>query len=340
MDSSGEYVAFISYASEDREKAEEICTALERRRLPCWMAPRDVRAGHEYADEIIRGIELCAAMVVVFSAAANTSVFVPREVERAVAKKKPLFPVRIEDAMPTEGLEFLISGEQWIDAWTGSWDDHMYRLARDLTARVRGTSVSRKPAEHRSTAGRHWAAGLAAGIALLAMGGLALRSISGEPSLSEQGPAVEQAPPVEEAPPSLEAPSPEEQAQTRQLPPLAGNPEPRKPRVEIPAAGTAPERPPAPAPAVRASSGELNALGETYDDLSLRGGVVDDTLNQLWEQMKPLSPRLDMVTTQRRLKTNLARGRDALAERDVAAARKYLEVARADLAVLEQFLNR
>jgi hypothetical protein len=115
---------------------------------------------------------------------------------------------------------------------------------------------------------------------------------------------------------------------------------PRKQQVEIPAAGTAPERPPAPAPAVRASSGELNALRETYDDLALRGGVVDDTLNQLWEEMKPLSPRLDMVTTQRRLKTSLARGREALAERDLAGARKHLEVARADLAVLEQFLNR
>jgi hypothetical protein len=87
-------------------------------------------------------------------------------------------------------------------------------------------------------------------------------------------------------------------------------------------------------------AGELTALRETYDDLALRGGIVDDTLNQLWEEMKPLSPRLDMVTTQRRLKTSLARGREALAERDVAGARKHLDVARAELAVLEQFLNR
>ena len=321
MNSSGEYVAFISYASEDREKAEAICADLERRRLPCWIAPRDVRAGHEYADEIIRGIELSAAMVLVFSAAANTSVFVPREVERAVAKKKPLFPVRIEEAMPTEGLEFLISGEQWIDAWTGSWDDHMYRLARDLTARVRGTTVSRKPAEHRSSAGRRWAAGLAAGIALLATGGLAIWSLSGERPRSEEAPPRQaETPRVEDpAPPRIEPP-PKPQSQRK---------------VEISVTGTISS-----APVVRAPSKELAALRETYDDLSLRGGVVDDTLNQLWEEMKPLSPRLDMVTTQRRLKTSLARGREALAERDAAGASKYLEAARADLALLEQFLNR
>jgi hypothetical protein len=113
------------------------------------------------------------------------------------------------------------------------------------------------------------------------------------------------------------------------------NSQPQRP-VETTVNGTIPP----PGPSVSASSTELDDLRETYDDLSLRGGVVDDTLNQLWEEMKPLSPRLDMVTTQRRLKTSLARGREALAARDVAGVRKHLEVARADLAVLEQFLNR
>jgi hypothetical protein len=310
-------------SSGDREKAEEICADLERRRLPCWIAPRDVRAGHEYTDEIIRGIELSAAMVVVFSAAANASIFVPREVERAVAKKKPLFPVRIEDATPTEGLEFLISGEQWIDAWTGSWDDHMYRLARDLTARVRGTPLSRKPAEQRSTTGRHWAGGLAAATALLMMGGLALWSVSGEP------PVAEQAPPRQAGTPRVEDPA----GPARVEPPAP--PQPQR-QVEVSVTG----RISSSGPAAPAPSKELDALQEIYDDLSLRGGVVDDTLNQLWEETKPLSPRLDMVTAQRRLKTSLVRGREALAGRDVAGARKHLEIARADLAVLEQFLNR
>ena len=84
----------------------------------------------------------------------------------------------------------------------------------------------------------------------------------------------------------------------------------------------------------------MNALRDDYDDLSLRGGVIDDALNQLWEEMKPNSPRLDMVTHQRSLRTNLTRSKDALADRDAAGARRYLESARADLAALEQFLNR
>src|SRR5688500_10343479 len=47
-----EYSAFISYASDNREKAEAICASLEQRGRVCWIAPRDIRAGREYGDEI------------------------------------------------------------------------------------------------------------------------------------------------------------------------------------------------------------------------------------------------------------------------------------------------
>jgi hypothetical protein len=36
----------------------------------------------------------------------------------------------------------------------------------------------------------------------------------------------------------------------------------------------------------------------------------------------------------------MTRSREALADRDAAGARRYLETARGDLEVLEQFLNR
>lgn len=65
------FSAFISYASDDREKAHEICRNLEARGLTCWIAPRDVRAGREYADEIVTGIEKSACLIVLLSKAAN-----------------------------------------------------------------------------------------------------------------------------------------------------------------------------------------------------------------------------------------------------------------------------
>src|SRR5688500_20345617 len=116
-ETGGEYSAFISFATEDREKAEAICDSLERRGFVCWIAPRDVRSGREYADEIIGGIERSACVVLVLSAAANASVFVDREIERAFSKKKPVFPVRIEEVAPSPSLELRSEerrvGKEW-----------------------------------------------------------------------------------------------------------------------------------------------------------------------------------------------------------------------------------
>ena len=366
MKSSAGYSAFISYASENREKAEEICASLERRGLVCWMAPRDIRAGREYGDEIILGLERSAAVVLVLSEAANTSVFVLREVERAVSKEINVVPVRIEEVNPSPGLELFISGTHWMDVWKGDWDDHMDRLVRDLSdspvgpAPIKALGGHRSVAQHRSLHKGYIAAGLAL---VVALGGIAIWSFprdtapqaerAGRPETGPATDAVRNPPATKE-----EEREPPDVAPTASVNPPSGEtgatatPPTRAPRSEqIPGSEQIPRReqvsrqvePPAratdTAPAVAASSA-LNALRDDYDDLSLRGGVIDDALNQLWEEMKPNSPRLDMVTHQRSLRTNLARSRDALAERDAAGARRYLEGARTDLEALEQFLNR
>ncbi len=126
------YSAFISYASPDLEKAEAICQNLEGSGFTCWIAPRNVRPGKEYGEEIILGIQNSRCLVLVLSEAANDSTFVRREVERAVSKNKPVFPVRIEDVLPSTGLELFVSTTHWIDAWSPPLERHWEALAREL----------------------------------------------------------------------------------------------------------------------------------------------------------------------------------------------------------------
>ncbi len=133
IDQAEKPAAFISYASQDQAKAFEICRLLEAHGLKCWIAPRNVRAGREYADEIVRGIESAGTMVLLLSKAANDSIFVRREVERAVSKNKPVFPMRIENVQPSPALEFFVSSTHWLDAYSGSLSDHVDRLARDIS---------------------------------------------------------------------------------------------------------------------------------------------------------------------------------------------------------------
>jgi hypothetical protein len=356
-ESRGEYSAFISFASENREKAEAICASLERRGFVCWIAPRDVLAGREYADEIIGGIERSASVVLVLSEAANASVFVDREIERAFSKQKPIFPVRIEPVTPSPSLELFISGTHWLDAWEGDWDGHMARLARDLAGPAgKPITSGRAPEPYRRNVGK---ASIAAGLALGAvLSGVVIWSF---PAGAPPQPPRQQPPPVRTTPsvtlspredPMPSPPAAEEQVPptadaVKQAPParsrptLAGSP-PEPDAARTSQANVPPPRAVAPAAAAPAleTTRALNELRDEFDTLSIRGEAVDDTLNRLWEEMRPLSPRVDMATRQRSLRTYLARTREALTEKDVAQARRYLDMARADLAALEQFLGR
>jgi TIR domain-containing protein/tetratricopeptide repeat protein len=149
------YAAFISYAKADQRPAQQIAEGLEERGFKCWIAPRDVRPGRAYGDEIIRGIERAHAFILVLSSASNESIFVAREVERAISKNKAVFPVRVEDVKPAPSLEFFISSTQWIDAFSGRLAPHVDRLAH-LLAEEEGRElpavVSARPREWRQRA--------------------------------------------------------------------------------------------------------------------------------------------------------------------------------------------
>jgi tetratricopeptide (TPR) repeat protein len=123
------YAAFISHAKTDEKAAKEIASGLEERNFKCWIAPRDVRPGHAYGDEIVRGIEKSRSFILVLSKASNESAFVAREVERAVSKGKAVYAVRVENVQPSPSLELFISGTQWIDAWSGGLSQHIDGLA-------------------------------------------------------------------------------------------------------------------------------------------------------------------------------------------------------------------
>jgi formylmethanofuran:tetrahydromethanopterin formyltransferase len=79
-------VAFVSHASEDAAIAASTMGYPERNGVSCWIAPRDVTPGGDYAAEILLGIETSATFVLVLSEHANESIFVKCEVERAVSK--------------------------------------------------------------------------------------------------------------------------------------------------------------------------------------------------------------------------------------------------------------
>jgi TolB-like protein/predicted Zn-dependent protease len=106
---------FVSYASENAAVANSIVESLEAQGLKCWMAPRDVKPGAQYADAIVRAINEAKALVLVMSGSAVDSAHVAREVERAASKRKPIIPFRVDEAPLNPELEYFLSNSQWID---------------------------------------------------------------------------------------------------------------------------------------------------------------------------------------------------------------------------------
>ena len=110
---------FVSYASADVTVATSVVENLEMQGIKCWMAPRDVRPGTEYADAIVAAINDAKAVVLVLSGSAVASSHVGREIERAASKHKPILAFRIDTAPLSRSFEYFLSNSQWIDAAAG-----------------------------------------------------------------------------------------------------------------------------------------------------------------------------------------------------------------------------
>jgi hypothetical protein len=123
----------ISYATVDKPIADAVCAKLEERGIRCWIAPRDILPGADYAASIISGIDSAKIMVLILSSHANASKHVMREAERAVHDGFPIIPFRIEDVQPNLSLQYYISGQHWLDALTPPLERHILKLAETVS---------------------------------------------------------------------------------------------------------------------------------------------------------------------------------------------------------------
>jgi len=120
---------FICYATHNKAVAEAICAALESRHIKCWIAPRDVLPGTEWAETIVDALDESRVLVLVLSSSSNTSPQVIREVGRAASNGIPIMSIRIDDVVPSKAMDYFISSHQWLDAQKGPLKKYFQRLA-------------------------------------------------------------------------------------------------------------------------------------------------------------------------------------------------------------------
>ena len=138
------HTVFICHSARDKQVADAACAALEARRIPCWIAPRDILPSDEWGKAVVSAIHECRILVLIFSANADASPQVRREVERAVSKGKTILPFRIEDVMPSDAMEYALGNTHWLDALTPPMEANLAHLA-DTVVRILDRDVSAPP---------------------------------------------------------------------------------------------------------------------------------------------------------------------------------------------------
>lgn len=106
---------FISHSSKDATIANELCEYLEKNMHNCFIAPRDIRPGHDYASEIVDGVDSSNVMLLLLSNYSNNSPHVLREIERAVGLNIPILVYKLEEVTLSKSLEYFIMTHQWIN---------------------------------------------------------------------------------------------------------------------------------------------------------------------------------------------------------------------------------
>jgi TolB-like protein/Flp pilus assembly protein TadD len=138
--------------------------------LPCWIAPRDVRAGEPYAAAIVEAINACRLLVLVLTKSAVDSRHVLREVERASSKNRSVLPIRLEAAELPPELEYFLSADHWLEASEAGIESVLPALIES----VRGHGGPNRPAVGAAAARKSNRSSLVLGVVAVAVAVAAL----------------------------------------------------------------------------------------------------------------------------------------------------------------------
>jgi len=126
------YDVFISYAGPDQESANELCEKFENEGLRCWIAPRNVRAGQKYLEEILDGVIRSKCLMLLLSENTEHAEYVENEVERAKSYRRKIYTLRLEEVQIPKNLELILGATQWIDSWAVDYPERLKQIIANV----------------------------------------------------------------------------------------------------------------------------------------------------------------------------------------------------------------
>jgi hypothetical protein len=153
------YQVFISHSSKDKNIADAVCNHLENSGIACWIAPRDIKVGSEWAKAIVDGISTCKVLLLLFTENSDASPQVLREVERAISKGLIIVPLRLENLLPTNSMEFYLSAVHWLDAYLPPHERHFEVISDRIKSILDGTYIKKSRALSQDKIARPYSSG-------------------------------------------------------------------------------------------------------------------------------------------------------------------------------------
>ena len=139
---------FISYSTKDTDIASALLETFESYGLDCWIAPRDIPQGAQWAEEIDKAIQNARVFVVIVSSHSVESRQVPKEIALAVSACESIFPFRIDDIGLQGTFRYYLSDYQFTDA-TSDRKQKMTELAEIICSSL-GKPIPQKMSEKES----------------------------------------------------------------------------------------------------------------------------------------------------------------------------------------------
>ena len=138
---------FISYSTANQDSANALRNLFSKHGYGTWMAPYDIPPGRKYAEVINKAIKGCDCFALLLTNQSQNSIWVAKEVERAVHYRKLLIPICLESVVLNDEFEFYISTDQIVPVKTISTDSaEIQKILQTLSVYV-GQSDNNSPVE-------------------------------------------------------------------------------------------------------------------------------------------------------------------------------------------------
>jgi len=131
---AAEYDVFVSHSSRDLELATRLVVSLEKRKIRCFISPRDLPAGGLLPAAIAEAALNSRCFLLLLTENANASVQLARETELANSASIPFLAIHVDGCEPSGGLALFLTSPHRVNVSAALQHSDLDKIERSLRA--------------------------------------------------------------------------------------------------------------------------------------------------------------------------------------------------------------